>query len=203
MPHGADSLLSQQRLGACAVPRAPCPVPRARCPLCSAPPLFGPRASRRHCRWPSGTDAHPCRSACSSPCMCQIGDLDFTTGVVLDASIKVVVGDKWVPRQFVLSEKLHGLFFWVGSRSEVLGAVSKVRVRVVVHAACFVHPSRASPLGYRTRCSAAVLRVGFPVTVVTALVVLVGGGGWVVVCLGGSRLCCPFLCRSLCFLSPA
>ncbi len=57
----------------------------------------------------------------------QIGDLDFTKGVVLDGVLRIVVRDRWQPRVFMLSRLLSGMFFWAGTRSDIIGAICKVR----------------------------------------------------------------------------
>jgi hypothetical protein len=60
----------------------------------------------------------------------QIGDLNFAVGTVLNTTLRVADAnsrDRWQPRVFVLSESMECLYFWAGTMSDIIGAMSKVR----------------------------------------------------------------------------
>lgn len=59
-----------------------------------------------------------------------IGDLDFSTGTLMEGILRVADGasaDKWQARAFLCSDKHKGLYFWAGSRVDITGVVAHVR----------------------------------------------------------------------------
>jgi hypothetical protein len=59
----------------------------------------------------------------------QIGDLDFVDGTLLNSTLRVADStsrDRWQPRVFVLNSRLKALYFWAGTMSDIIGAMSKV-----------------------------------------------------------------------------